>query len=202
MPPKLKKPLAAPKYSLFRELQNLGYRSIIGVDEVGRGALAGPVVVAAVEVKRCLDGITDSKLLAKSQRTNLAQLLHQDCLRIRFGTASNQEIDQIGMKEALRRAYSRALKTLKADLVLTDHYSLPTDHRFIRATHGDSLFYPVAAASIVAKVHRDQLMSIYHRFYPDYHWDQNAGYATKSHRHAIQELGFCPLHRTSFCLKG
>lgn len=120
---------------------------------------------------------------------------------IRFGQASCQEIDTLGMAAALRIAYERALQGVTADLVLTDHIKLPTNHRFIRATLGDSLFYPVAAASIIAKTYRDQLMRAYHAFYPEYGWESNVGYGTAFHFEALQQHGYSPLHRTSFHTK-
>lgn len=199
MSPRLAKlPPTTPNYDLFLELRKLGYPRIVGVDEVGRGALAGPVVVAAVEVGPFVDGVRDSKVVAKTQRAKIAELIHQCCLQVQFGQASNAEIDNLGMSAALSLAYSRALAAIQADLVLTDHYSLPTDHKFIRATKGDSLFYPVAAASIVAKVYRDQLMAVYARLFPAFLWEKNAGYGTYAHQNAIQEHGATNLHRQTF----
>lgn len=197
-PKKRRFPPPTPDFSIIRDLKGLGYPRIIGVDEVGRGAVAGPVVVAAVEVSNYIDGITDSKHLSTERRWGLAQILHRDCDQIQFGSASNDEIDELGMGEALKLAYQRALSTVSADLVLTDHFNLPTEHRFIRATRGDSLFYPVAAASIVAKVYRDQLMCVYGRIFADYGWHHNAGYGTAFHLDVIRQIGPSPLHRKTF----
>lgn len=171
------------------------------MDEVGRGALAGPVVVAAVQIVAEVDGVTDSKQIPKCLHGPLADKLKNACSMVRFGQASNTEIDRLGISVALALAYERALNGLKADLVLTDHYNLPTNHRFIRATKGDSLFYTVAAASIIAKTYRDLLMSTYGRFFPVYSWAKNAGYGTKAHIDAIQQHGQTPLHRQSFNTK-
>jgi ribonuclease HII len=179
----------------------LGYQSIIGVDEVGRGALAGPVVVAAVEMSTAVHGTMDSKQIPKQIRIDISNQLHRSCRKIRFGQATNREIDELGMTVALSLAYQRALADINCDLVLTDHYSLPTSHRFIRATKGESLFLPVAAASIVAKVYRDQLMNVYHHFFPAYEWVSNVGYGTGRHLQAIAELGQTPLHRKTFNTK-
>ncbi len=202
MSPRLtKRPPSPPDFSLLTELKKLGYQTIVGVDEVGRGALAGPVVVAAVEVSDFVDGVRDSKQVTKTARALLAEKLHRTSSRVCFGQASSTEIDQLGMTAALALAYARALKNVQADLVLTDHYSLPTKHKFIRATKGDSLFYPVAAASIVAKVYRDQLMAVYARFFPGYGWAHNAGYGTGSHQEMIKQLGLTSLHRRSFTKK-
>ncbi len=200
-PPKLKKPpalKATPNFSLLEELYALGYKKIIGVDEVGRGALAGPIVVAAVEIDLKIDGINDSKQITKPNRQLLADILHRQSKLIRIGYCTHKEIDERGVTEALRLAYKRALDGIQADLVLTDHFTLPTDHRHIRATKGDSLFYSVAAASIVAKVYRDQLMKVYAHFFPGYGWEQNAGYGTVSHLQAIKDSGATPIHRQSF----
>lgn len=195
------RPRQLPDHSLIAELQKQGYQNIIGVDEVGRGALAGPVVVAVVQVAGKVNGVTDSKQLPKLIRLSLAHELKNTCGLIRFGVASNNEIDQFGISHALSLAYSRALWEVEADLVLTDHYDLPTNHRFIRATKGDSLFYPVSAASIIAKTYRDQLMNVYDRFYPEYGWAQNVGYGTAAHCQAIDQYGKSPLHRVSFQIK-
>ncbi|QQG50237.1 MAG: ribonuclease HII [Candidatus Berkelbacteria bacterium] len=201
LPKKLRpRPLSpsTPDFHLLKQLQDLGYQEIVGVDEVGRGALAGPVIVAAVEIATEIPGVNDSKLLERRFRAEVAQIIHRSVVRIRFGYASHLEIDSLGLSQALRLAYQRALSEFEADLVLTDHYDPPTKCRYIRATHGDSLFYPVAAASIVAKVYRDQLMKVYDRFFPEYVWHQNAGYGTAFHRQKISEIGPCTLHRQSF----
>lgn len=182
-------------------MRHQGYLTIIGVDEVGRGALAGPFVVAAVEITIHIPGVRDSKQIAKENRTDIARLLLQNSSFIRVGQASNNEIDTLGMTRALTLAYTRTLEGVNADLVLADHYSIPTNHRFLRATKGDSLFYPVAAASIVAKAYRDQLMSVYHHFFPGYNFASNVGYGTAEHRQAITEHGTTPLHRRSFSVK-
>jgi ribonuclease HII len=197
-PKRAGEPELGPSYAFYRQLIDLGYQTVVGVDEVGRGALAGPVVVAAVEVRQFVDGVNDSKAIARAQRELLAQLLRSNCAQIKFGIASNQEIDQLGMGEALRLAYRRSLASITAELVLTDHYSLDAPHKYIRATKGEALFYPVAAASIMAKTYRDQLMRAYSRFYPQYSWEKNAGYATATHRQSIKDYGSSTLHRESF----
>jgi ribonuclease HII len=200
MPPKYaaRRPALEPKPSLCTDLRRLGFDTIVGADEVGRGAVAGPIVVATVEIYRAIPGVTDSKKLARHHRENLADKLHRTCKTLRLGIASNIEIDKLGVSRALSLAYERALADVNAHLVLTDHYDPPGQRCYIRATHGENLFYPVAAASIVAKTYRDQLMKVYSRFYPQYGWHQNAGYGTASHRQALVEFGVTPLHRQSF----
>src|SRR3989338_1196919 len=199
-----KKPIRPPRPNpdFLKELQKLGYQRIVGVDEVGRGALAGPLVVGAVEIYQPIDGITDSKLLSSKQRGLFANQIAQYSMQISFGQASNEEIDQLGLKVALDLAYQRALANLQFDLLLTDHLHPPGGGgRFISAIGGDSLFYPVAAASIMAKVYRDQLMAIYHQFLPDFNWQKNAGYGTKEHNEALNAFGPTVLHRRTFLKK-
>lgn len=187
-----------PNFSLVAALGQFGHKRIVGIDEVGRGALAGPLVVAAVELNQKIDGITDSKLLLPLQRRFLAEKIHQQASQIRFGSVSAQEIDALGLAAAQRLAYNRALENIHADLILTDHYRLP-GRRHLKAVQGDRLFYPVAAASIVAKVFRDQLMAVYAGFYPAYGWHRNVGYGTAAHRREIMKKGsVATLHRESF----
>lgn len=182
-------------------MRQLGYQRIVGIDEVGRGALAGPLVVGAVEIYQPIDGITDSKQISGFQRELLANQIIQSAVQISFGQASNAEIDRLGLSKAQQLAYKRALVKMNFDLLLTDHYHLTGVPRFISAKKGDSLFYPVAAASIVAKVYRDQLMSMYHQFQPEYNWQKNAGYGTRSHYQALDNFGLTTLHRRSFLKK-
>lgn len=175
-----------------------GFKKIIGVDEVGRGALAGPIVVGAVELSLEIPGITDSKLIVKSDRLPLAELIKRSAEQIGIGQVSHEEIDEFGVTTALHLAYARALEKLEVDLVLSDNFPLQTGHRYIRIIKGDQLFYPTAAASIIAKVYRDQLMRVYDRFFPEYDWFNNVGYGTAKHKKAIDSIGFSPLHRQSF----
>lgn len=194
------KPKPQPNFGLLLELKKLGYRKIVGIDEVGRGAIAGPLVVAAVELNIEIADITDSKLLSPLQREILAHLIHQQAAQISFGLASVAEINQIGLAGALKLAYQRAIEDVEADLFLTDYLQLP-GYKFITQPQGDRYFYPTAAASIVAKVYRDQLMSVYGQIHPEYHWHQNAGYGTVGHFRAIKTLGPTPLHRLNFLIK-
>lgn len=187
-----------PRPRFVKDLRLLGYKTIVGIDEVGRGALAGPLVVAAVEIYQPINGINDSKLLSAQKRELLAHQIHYSALQISFGIASNDEIDQLGLAAAQRLAYERALADISVDLLLTDRVHPAGVPRFISAIRGDSLFYPVAAASIVAKVYRDRLMSVYHQAHPEYCWRQNAGYGTLAHKKALDAIGPCPLHRQSF----
>lgn len=196
----LKNRLRRPRPKFVKDLQLLGYEKIIGVDEVGRGALAGPLVVAAVEIYRQILGINDSKLLSAQKRELLASQISYSALQISFGLASNDEIDQLGLATAQRLAYRRCLAGAEFDLVLSDDYGLKPIIHF-RAVKGDSLFYPVAAASIVAKVYRDQLMRESAEKFPNYFWHTNVGYGTLEHKIALDTIGPSSMHRKSFLTK-
>jgi len=190
-----------PDLEITKTLQSRGYRRIVGLDEVGRGALAGPLLVAAVEIEDMISGVNDSKLLTPPQRQVLAEQIIRYAKQISFGYASNLEIDQLGMTAALGLAYQRALVNIVADFYLSDNFVL-ANRPHLRAVKGDRLFYQVAAASIIAKVTRDRHMLIYDRAFPHYGWGQNSGYGTALHRQAIKQYGASPLHRLSFINRG
>ena len=177
-----------------------GYRQIVGLDEVGRGAIAGPLTVGAVEINLEILGVNDSKLIAVSKREKLAEQIKAVAKQVNIGQASNEEIDALGVSKALMLAYDRALENIEADLLLTDFIYLP-GRKHLRAIKGDSLFYPVAAASIVAKVYRDNLMKELANKFPDFGWETNVGYGTKSHLAAIKKYGVSPHHRKTFLNK-
>ncbi len=196
--PKLpSRPKPEPKFSdevaIRREH---GVKKIVGVDEVGRGSLAGPLIVAAVELTSEIPGINDSKLVTALRRVILARQIRTIAEQIRFGWATNEEIDQLGLAAAQRLAYQRALENIEAELVLTDNVALDRPH--ISKVRGDQFFYSVAAASIVAKTLRDTLMHSYNQFFPNYFWQNNVGYGTKAHFDAISRHGLSALHRRSF----
>jgi len=170
------------------------------LDEVGRGALAGPLIVVAVEITTRIPGVTDSKLLTPKLRHNLAEKIVRAAEQISFGYASNQEIDELGMGAALQLAYRRALNNIIANFLLTDNYHLD-GWPHLKTVKGDRHLYQVAAASIIAKVTRDRHMLIYDQLFPQYGWQSNRGYGTLLHRRAIKEHGPSPLHRLSFINK-
>ncbi len=176
---------------------SLGYRRIIGLDEVGRGALAGPLVVAAVELSIFINDITDSKLLSAAKREILADKIHNLAAQVSFGSVNPEEIDKLGLTAAQKLAYVRALEGVDGDIFLTDYYAID-NKPFIKAVKGDQLFFPVAAASIVAKVQRDKLMHENHKLFPNFGWDKNVGYGTKKHFDGIDKFGLTDLHRKSF----
>ena len=154
-------------------------------------------MVAAVEIYKKIDGIHDSKLLSKRQRTVTAEIIAQQAKQIRFGVAQSTEIDMLGLTKATELAYSRCLSQCLFDLILTDNVKIPSV-KFLSSIKGDRFFYPVSAASIVAKVYRDQLMQIYSQSYPDFNWSKNVGYLTSEHMLAIRRKGISPLHRRIF----
>lgn len=190
-------------HPIERELRRAG-RLVAGVDEVGRGPLAGPVVVCAVIMppdERRIPGVRDSKILSERERERLAPIIRERALALSLGAASVREIERHNILQATIRAARRALLRLRItpDVVLVDGRpmaALGVEHRAI--VDGDARCYCIAAASIVAKVTRDQLMRSLNNRYPGYGWDQNAGYATSKHREALEVMGLTPHHRPSF----
>lgn len=186
-----------PDFSLVSNFKTFGYQIIVGLDEVGRGAIAGPIVVAAVSLNIYISGINDSKLLSRAKREELAKSITKSAKILQIGSASVQEIDSLGITKAQELAYERALKGIEADLFLTDFYNI-SKRPFLKAVKGDRLFYHVAAASIVAKVSRDLLMQRLSNDFPGYAWHSNAGYGTEKHFAGIKKGGLTPHHRKSF----
>jgi ribonuclease HII len=177
-----------------------GGRLIAGVDEVGRGPLAGPVVAAAVILAHPLEGLADSKTLCAEERERLAGLLRAQA-RIGVGAASVAEIDRINILRASLLAMRRAVLRLGClpDLALIDGNQAPDLPCPVETiVDGDALVPAISAASIVAKVTRDRLMRRLAERYPGYGWETNVGYATTAHREAIWQLGVCCHHRRTF----
>ena len=186
-----------------RRAQKNNFRRIAGVDEVGRGPLAGPVVAAAV-VLPCgthLPEVRDSKLLSLSQRQVCYERICTVAAAIGIGVVSASEIDRTNILTATLEAMRQALAQIdpSPDFVLVDGpWSVPMQLPQQPLKRGDQLSISVAAASIVAKVHRDEMMISYHESYPHYNFARNKGYGTKEHRAAIARFGSCPLHRQTF----
>ena len=185
------------------EARRCGYRRIAGLDEAGRGPLAGPVMAAAVILPtRCrLTGCDDSKQLSETERETLFRLITERAVGIGIGSASEQEIDRLNILEATRLAMHRAIAVLSPppDCLLIDAVPLPGCAIPLRAIiKGDALCLSVAAASIVAKVTRDRLMAEYHRIYPQYNFLSHKGYGTEEHLRHLAAYGPCPIHRKSF----
>ena len=186
-----------------RALKGQGYRLIAGVDEVGRGAWAGPVVAAAVilDLDRLPDGLDDSKRLSPNRREQLFDAIHETACAIALGIVDAREIDRTDIRRATERAMRQAIEGLhpRPDFILVDAVSLDgLDIPHQALIRGDQLSVSIAAASIIAKVTRDRLMRDYDRLYPGYGFAHHVGYGTRAHRDALARLGPCPLHRLSF----
>lgn len=178
---------------------------LAGVDEVGRGPIAGPVVACAVIMppdQRAIAGVDDSKRLTHEQRVRLAVKIRERAVAFAIGAASVREIDRVNIYQASVLAMRRALSRLGVtpDHVLIDGRAmrtLPVPHTAV--VHGDARCFSIACASILAKVTRDLLMTRLGRRYPHYIWDHNAGYTTREHVAGLTSYGITPHHRKSFC---
>jgi len=177
---------------------------IVGVDEAGRGPFAGPVVAAAVMVdqSKIIPGIKDSKKLSKAKREELYHQITQNYLWA-VGLVEAQEIDAINILEATKKACIEAVAKLSMQphIVLVDGNMKFNDSRFISYVKGDDRSLSIAAASIIAKVTRDRIMSAIHEEFPNYGWVNNSGYGTKQHLDAIKKYGYTPYHRLSFKIR-
>lgn len=179
-----------------------GYRQIAGLDEVGRGPLAGPVVCAAVilpPTSRILH-VDDSKKLSARQREALNEQILAEAIDVKIGLRDPEVIDTVNILNATKQAMTEAVARLEPqpDLLLVDAVRLDVPMDTQAVIHGDAVCYSIAAASIVAKVYRDRLMQAYHREYPQYGFDRNMGYGTAEHIAAIKKYGLTPIHRLSF----
>lgn len=184
-------------------LYEKGYGSIAGVDEAGRGPLAGPVVAAAVILPRNIkiEGINDSKKLSEGRRNSLYEKIQRVCIGCGIGIVSEEIIDEINILRASLEAMRLAITQMpsKPDHIIVDGIYLPTVNLSMEALpHGDSLSQSIAAASIIAKVTRDRIMQEFHEIYPQYNFAQNKGYPTAYHLNALRKFGPCKIHRKSF----
>lgn len=180
-----------------------GYELVAGIDEVGRGPLAGPVVAAAVILpKECkIEGVNDSKKLSAKKREELYDIILEKALSYGIGIVSNERIDEINILQATYEAMREALSQLspKADYILADAVTIPmvsTPQRGI--IKGDAKSMSIGAASIVAKVYRDRLMEAFDEVYPGYGFGANKGYGSAEHIEGIKKLGITPIHRKTF----
>lgn len=195
-----------PTLSRENKLRKNGYRFVAGLDEAGRGCLAGPVVAAAVvfEEHTRVRGVTDSKLLSAEDREVLAARIRKRARCIGVGMCSPEEVDELNVLWASMEAMRRAVMKLapQPDYLLIDGNQCFPDSPWPYETvvKGDLLCHTIAAASIVAKVTRDRLMRRLHDQYPAYSWFTNVGYPTDAHRAALAEHGPTPHHRRSFRL--
>jgi ribonuclease HII len=190
-------------YSLERCIHQKGYKWVAGLDEVGRGPLAGPVVAACVILEEGCDysGFVDSKSINAGKRFRLYKELQNNGAKIGVGIVSETDIDRINILQASLLAMKKAVLSmpLQPDFLLVDgNQSIPMAIPQQTLVMGESKSASIAAASIVAKVVRDELMDQYHLQYPAYNFQQNKGYATREHRQAIKIHGPCTIHRQSF----
>ena len=185
-----------------KELYAEGINLIAGVDEVGRGPLAGPVVAAAVILpKDCkIKGLNDSKKIPKKKHEEIFQVVKENALAIGIGVMDNHVIDQVNIYEATKLAMKEAIAQLqlKPEHLLIDAMELDLPISQTSIIKGDANSLSIAAASIIAKVTRDNLMNHYDQEFPGYDFNHNAGYGTAKHLESISKLGITPIHRTSF----
>lgn len=174
---------------------------IAGVDEVGRGPLAGPVIAAAVILEKDIDGVTDSKKLSEKKRIQLIDVIQEQAVAYAYGRVEPEEIDEINIHNASLLAMQRAIENLSVqpDKILVDGIHKPqTDIECEAIVKGDSLINSIGAASILAKVMRDLEMLEMEELYPGYSFAQHKGYPTKLHKQALLDLGPSAIHRLSF----
>lgn len=190
--------------SLERSLWNVGIENVVGIDEAGRGPLAGPVVAAAVVFppETWIDGVDDSKKLSEKKREELYSIILEKARSVSVSIVDHRTIDEINILNATHKAMLDAVE----NLTVPPHYLLVDGNTFKHPTllskaiiDGDALSFTIAAASIVAKVTRDRIMREYDALYPQYGFAKHKGYGTKSHREAIARYGLCDIHRRSFC---
>lgn len=182
--------------------QNKGAVLIAGIDEAGRGPLAGPVVAACavMPLDDVIEGVNDSKQLSEKKREHLYPLIREKAIAYSIVAVDEKRIDEINILNATKEAMRTCLAQLsvRPDVVLIDAVNLDCDYTVHAIIKGDALSYSIACASVLAKVYRDHLMLDYAREYPQYHFEQHKGYGTAVHIAALREYGPCPIHRRSF----
>ena len=194
-----------PDFSIENEIKAKGFSAVCGVDEAGRGPLAGPGCAAAVILNEEIDGLNDSKKLSEKKREELFPIIKEKALSYSIAFASVEEIEKYNILNATYLAMNRAIDGLDvpADFALIDGNRVPTGISVQCETvvKGDAKSFSVAAASVLAKVTRDRLMLEIDREYPQYNFKKHKGYGTKEHTEAILKYGMCPIHRPSFLTK-
>ena len=198
--------ISRPTFTEENNLWQLGYRYVAGIDEVGRGPLAGPVVAAAVVLPDEFDGdwkplVNDSKQLSPSLREKLFPYITEVAISIGVGLSDAQTIDSKGIAKATRLAMKKAVDQLNPspDFLLVDYLHIPEIRLPQKGiTHGDCLCFSIACASIIAKVTRDHMMIELDKAYPEYKFAEHKGYGTPEHLECLRRLGPSPIHRCSF----
>lgn len=178
-----------------------GYKYVCGIDEVGRGPLAGPVVCASVIMgENIVEGVDDSKKLSAKKREKLYDEIIKNAVAYSICQIESDEIDQINILNATKKCMKQCVETLsiKPDIVLVDAVKLDIDIETEAIIKGDLKSYTIGCASILAKVYRDRLMAEYSKIYSGYGFERNSGYGTKEHISKIKEIGPCKLHRRTF----
>lgn len=196
-----------PDIKLEEKLWKSGYINVVGVDEAGRGPLAGPVVAGAVlihNINQVVDGVRDSKKMTKKARELAYDEIKLNSSSYGIGIVDSSEIDRIGIQKAVLKAMEIAineiLTTYKVNYIIADgkNVSLIDGYNMDRITKGDMYHYSISAGSVLAKVTRDRIMENYSLKYPQYEFDKHMGYGTKKHIEFIQKYGICDIHRKSF----
>ncbi|AYC29224.1 ribonuclease HII [Paenisporosarcina cavernae] len=200
---RLKEAIFQEKVQFDQSYNTNSQELIAGIDEAGRGPLAGPVVTAAVvfsSYPASLVNVHDSKQLRKEERERLAEIIEREALAYSIHIQSPERIDEINIYEATRESMGIALHSLKhkPSIVLIDAMTIDTSHRQHSIIKGDTKSLAIAAASILAKTTRDRLMDAYDKEFPQYGFAQHAGYGTKRHVEALHEYGPCTIHRKTF----
>lgn len=185
-----------------RQLQEQGYKYICGVDEVGRGPLAGPVTCTAVimPLDDLIQGVNDSKKVSKGKRTKLYDIIVEKAIAVNTVSYDNKKIDEMNILEATKACMRDAIMGLSVapGIVLVDALKLDIPYKTMGIIKGDALSYSIASASIVAKVTRDKYMAEMAEKYPEYGFEKNSGYGTAQHIAALKEVGATPIHRRTF----
>ncbi|MBR3249834.1 MAG: ribonuclease HII [Clostridia bacterium] len=190
-----------------KDVYNEGYKYICGIDEAGRGPLAGPVVVASVIMPKesMIEGVNDSKKISEKKREKLYDLIIDEAISYGVGIISQDEIDKINILNATKEGLTNSIKELKTkpDIILVDALTkidtMGIPYRSV--IKGDAKIYSIACASIIAKVTRDRIMKEWDKVYSEYGFAAHKGYGTAKHIAAIKEFGLCPIHRRSFTTK-
>ena len=188
-----------------KQYYDMNMKYVCGIDEAGRGPLAGPVVVASVIMKpdSMIEGVNDSKKISEKKREKLYELITNEAISYGVGIITQEEIDDINILQATKKGLTNSLNSMdiKPDMILVDALKgidtlgIP----YLSIIKGDATSYSIAAASIIAKVTSDRIMREWDKVYPEYGFATHKGYGTAKHIEAIRQYGLCPLHRRSFC---